>query len=124
LSLHFFELPKLPASVSADNIQELWLALFKAETEEEMARILSIGGSIMEQAVEAYHRVTATDEFKQLERMKFDARCREVTGLYYARREGQLEARRETARKFKSMGMNVEDIATGTGLTIDEVLRL
>ena len=33
LSLIFFELPKLPKEVTADNGLELWLSLFRAKTE-------------------------------------------------------------------------------------------
>ena len=36
MSLHYFELPKLPDSLSAENGKKLWLALFNAETEEEI----------------------------------------------------------------------------------------
>ena len=32
MGLHFFELPKLPADISKDNMLLLWLSLFKAET--------------------------------------------------------------------------------------------
>ncbi|MDR1936419.1 MAG: hypothetical protein LBS49_12720 [Candidatus Accumulibacter sp.] len=35
----YFELPKLPESVSKDNGLELWLTLFSAETEEELLKI-------------------------------------------------------------------------------------
>jgi len=39
MSLHYFELPKLPTSVDTENGMELWLALFNAETEEELAKL-------------------------------------------------------------------------------------
>jgi len=39
MSLHYFELPKLPDSLSAENGKELWLALFNAETEEEIKKL-------------------------------------------------------------------------------------
>ena len=41
----------------------------------------------MEQAVKAYRHVTATDEFKNLERMRFDAACIEASALGNARRQ-------------------------------------
>ena len=42
MTLHFFELKKLPENINADNILLLWLALFKAETKEELDRIKSL----------------------------------------------------------------------------------
>ena len=39
MGFHFFELPKLPAEVSGNDMLLLWLSLFKAETEEELEKI-------------------------------------------------------------------------------------
>ena len=66
---HFFELPKLPDvdSIDTTNEKNLWLALFNADTEEELEKLVSSGGEVMSQAVEAYRGITATEEFKYLE---------------------------------------------------------
>ena len=42
----------------------------------------------MEQAIGAYRTVTATDEFKELERLRSRARHNEASALGHARREG------------------------------------
>jgi hypothetical protein len=34
--MHYFELPKIPHTVESDNVLELWLSLFNAETEEDL----------------------------------------------------------------------------------------
>ncbi|MDR0570185.1 MAG: Rpn family recombination-promoting nuclease/putative transposase [Clostridiales Family XIII bacterium] len=77
-SLHYFELPKLPEVVSADDELKLWLALFKAETEEDLKQIEEMGAPVMEQAIGAYRRVTATEEFKEMERLRSRARHNEA----------------------------------------------
>ena len=66
---HFFELQKLEDIETLDltNEKNLWLALFNAETEEELEKLVSIGGEIMNQAVQAYHNITATEEFRTIE---------------------------------------------------------
>jgi predicted transposase/invertase (TIGR01784 family) len=87
MSLHYFELPKLPETVSAEDGLQLWLKLFDAETEEELKRIEELGVPIMEQAITAYRRVTATEEFKELERLRSRARHNEASALGNARRE-------------------------------------
>jgi hypothetical protein len=87
MSLHYFELPKLPKTVSAEDSQKLWLALFRAETEEELKRIEALGGSDMEQAIGAYRHITTTDEFRELERLRTLARHNEAAALGNARRE-------------------------------------
>jgi predicted transposase/invertase (TIGR01784 family) len=87
MSLHYFELPKLPKTVNADDTLQLWLKLFDAETEQELQQIKALEVKVMEQAIEAYRSITATEEFRRLERMRFDARCNEASALHNARCE-------------------------------------
>ena len=82
--LHYFELPKLPEVVDADDGLKLWLTLFKAETEEDLAKIEELGGSVMKEAIGAYRQVSATDKFKEIERLRSRARHNEASALYHA----------------------------------------
>ena len=88
LCLKYYELPKLPDVDNADDELKLWLMLLNSQTEEDIKRIEDMEAPIMKQAIEAYRTVTATDEFRQLERMRADARNREASALGHARREG------------------------------------
>ena len=83
---HFFELPKLPDVDSIDNNSEkdLWLALFNAVTEEELEKLVSIGGEVMSQAVEAYRGITALEEYRHLEILRARARHDEASALAHA----------------------------------------
>jgi predicted transposase/invertase (TIGR01784 family) len=87
MSLHFFELPKLPKHISKDDGLKLWLALFKAKTEEELKQIESMGVPIMTEAIVAYRSVSADKEFQELERLRQRARNNEASALGHARRE-------------------------------------
>jgi hypothetical protein len=62
---HFYELPKLPASIRKNNMLLLWLALFKADTEEELEKIKAMGVPVMDQAINAYYTITASSEFRE-----------------------------------------------------------
>jgi predicted transposase/invertase (TIGR01784 family) len=90
--LHYFELPKLPKVTRADGGPKLWLALFKAETEEELKEIEMLGVPIMQQAISAYRSITATPEFLEAERLRTIARHDEAQALFHAHREGAREA--------------------------------
>jgi predicted transposase/invertase (TIGR01784 family) len=90
--LHYFELPKLPEVVSADDGLKLWLTLFNAETEEDLAKIEALEVSVMREAIGAYRHVAATDEFKEIERLRSRARHNEASALRHARSEGYREA--------------------------------
>jgi predicted transposase/invertase (TIGR01784 family) len=87
MSLHYFELPKLPETVSTADRLQLWLKLFDANTEEELKQIQAMEVKEMEQAINAYRSITATEEFRNLERMRVDAACDEASALGHARRE-------------------------------------
>ena len=68
MDLHYFELPKVPelAEIDFNNELELWLALFNANTQAELDKLATDGGEIMQEAIEAYERITASEEFKEL----------------------------------------------------------
>jgi len=85
--LHYFELPKLPAVVTKDNELGMWLSLFKARTEEDFRQLEGLEVPFVEQTLEAYRNITATDEFKELERMRSLARHNEASALKHAREQ-------------------------------------
>ncbi|GHV35384.1 hypothetical protein FACS18949_13250 [Clostridia bacterium] len=105
MSLHYFELPKLPKSVDADNGLELWLALFNADTEEELKQIEDMEVPIMKQAIGAYRNITATDEFKEIERMRSLARHNEASALNHARREERAKWQSVVADKDAALAI-------------------
>jgi predicted transposase/invertase (TIGR01784 family) len=90
--LHYFELPKLPEVVNADDGLKLWLSLFNAETEEDLAKIEALEVSVMTEAIEAYRHVASTNELKEIERLRSRARHNEASALHHAE---QIGAERE-----------------------------
>jgi predicted transposase/invertase (TIGR01784 family) len=106
--LHYFELPKLPEVVNADDRLRLWLALFNAETEEELSHIEEMGVPVMEQAIKAYRRITATDEFREIERLRFRARYDEISALSHAEEVGREKGREEGREEGMEVGAERE----------------
>ena len=131
MGLYFFELNKLPEEIRAGDMRLMWLWLFRADTEEELAKIGSMEVPVMEQAIQAYHQITASSEFRELERLRELARHNEAAALRHARDEGKAEGRAEgkaegraegkaesiaqVAQKMKAMGFSNEQIQTVTG---------
>ncbi|MCL2174769.1 MAG: Rpn family recombination-promoting nuclease/putative transposase [Treponema sp.] len=95
MTLHFFELPKIPNDINDKNMLLLWLSLFKAETKEEIERIRSMEVKVMEQAINAYYKITAESEFKEKVRLLEKARHNEASALRNARDEGRKEERQK-----------------------------
>ena len=117
LSLIFFELPKLPKEVTADNGLELWLSLFRAKTEEELAELEALGVPEMREAINAYRHITVTPEFQEAERLRSKARHDEAQALYNAERKTKFEI----AKAMLADREPLEKIARYTGLTREEV---
>jgi len=89
ISYHFFELPKMPDvdSLDSNSEKDLWLALFNAKTEEELEKLVSTGGEVMSQAVEAYRGITATEKFRYLDILRERTRYDEAQAIGNARRQ-------------------------------------
>ncbi|MCL2720827.1 MAG: Rpn family recombination-promoting nuclease/putative transposase [Treponema sp.] len=99
MSFHFFELKKIPVNINTENMLLLWLALFKAETMEELRKIEDLEIPVMNQAIDAYYSITADSEFRERERLWEKARHDEATALYYAEQKGEKRER----KKWKSV---------------------
>lgn len=129
MGFHFFELKKLPDDVSEKDALLLWLALFRAETEEDLEKIKRMGVPTMDQAINAYYTITASSEFREVERLREKARHDEAQALYHARNEGRVEGRQEgivernieIARSMVADGEPVSKIMRYTGLSLEEV---
>jgi hypothetical protein len=81
--------------VNADDGLKLWLALFNAETEEDLAKIEALEVSVMTEAIGAYRHVAAADEFREIERLRSRARHNEASALSHARSEGEKKGKIE-----------------------------
>ena len=92
MSLHFFELLKVPTELDANNMLLLWLSLFKANTEEELAKIESMGVPVMGEAINAYQHVKSTAEFREYERVRSKARHEEAQAIRHAEQVGEKRA--------------------------------
>jgi predicted transposase/invertase (TIGR01784 family) len=128
MSLQYYELPKLPETVNAENMLQLWLKLFDADTEEELRRIEETEAPIMKQAINAYRGVTAAEEFRTLERMRSDARRNEASALANARREGAAEATEKwqdvLAEKDATLAEQTAALAERTAALAEQAARI
>ena len=128
MGFRFFELPKLPTQVSGKDELQLWLSLFRAETEEELEKIKAMEVPEMEQAINAYYSITASDRFKEIERMREKARHDEAQALYHAeqkgmekgRVEGRAEGRAEGA--FQNMVTSIQNLVNNMGWSIEQAM--
>jgi predicted transposase/invertase (TIGR01784 family) len=82
--MHYFEVKKLPKEIDVENELELLLSLFRARTEEELKQMEALEVPIMTEAIEAYRGITVSPEFREIERLRADARHNEASALQHA----------------------------------------
>ncbi len=120
MGFQFFELTKLPDNINEKDSLLLWLSLFKADTEEELEKIRAMEVPEMEQAINAYYTITASSEFREIERLREKARHDEAQALYHA----EHTAKMEFARKLLKRNRPVEEIIEDSGLSYEEIESL
>ncbi len=130
MGFHFFELPKLPGEIDGSDMLSLWLALFNASTEEDLEKIKALEVPEMEQAIDAYYTITASEEFREIARMRERACHNEASALYAAREEGIAEGIERGIEKgitkgaFNNMLESIRNIMDGLNLPIDQAMNL
>ena len=123
MGFHFFELPKLPDQIGDEDELLLWLALFNANTEEELEQIRALEVPDMEQAINAYYMVTASPEFQELERIREKARHDEAQALYHAAKmEHETTLLNNLNSLMKNMNLTIEQAMSV--LNVPETERL
>ena len=121
MGFHFFELPKLPEEVDGKDALLLWLSLFRADTEEELETIKALEVPEMEQAINAYYKITASPEFRELERMRERARLDEISARRYERQEGRAEGRAEG--RVEGCAEAIRSLMESMGLSLEQAMR-
>jgi len=92
MAMLYFEVRKLPKDINIENELELMLSLFRVKTEEELKQLEALEVPIVTQAIGAYREIVVSPEFRELERLRADARHNEASALTNAERRGYREA--------------------------------
>jgi len=110
MSLHYFELPKLPQKLNVNSYRDLWLQLFKANTQEELAEIEALEVPVMSEAIKAYESIIATSpDFKEIERLKHKAKINEAYALADAAERGEKRGEKRGEARAKKKFQRVID---------------
>lgn len=131
LEFHFFELTKLQRDESIAGEKFLdWLkymASIKRGGDAQMQQLAQNDEMIAEALkVEEYFKIDPETRFRymQSELEKYLDTKREAYFTQKYEAKGALSARLENARNFLSMGLSREQVAQGTGLSVEQVNKL
>jgi len=93
-------------------------------TEEDLEKIKALEVPVMEQAINAYKKITVTPEFRELERQRSYARHNEAAALRHAREEGETAKVHSVARNAMAEGASLDFVQKITGLDMETIKGL
>ena len=125
--LEIMNMPKGKSNVLLD-----WLKFISATTEEELKMFETTGSSALQKAVVVLRKLNAS------EKIRSEAEMRERDIAFYesnmvahkeeGKKEGRIEGKKEEknaiAKNFLNLGLSLEQISKGTGLSISEIKKL
>jgi predicted transposase/invertase (TIGR01784 family) len=103
---------------------ERWLTWLDQESPEGLVAEAVAMDSAIRKAEKKMEYVSRDKEALRAYQMRAMALSDWTSGLNHAREEGIREGIRETARNLKKIGVVVEQIAQGTGLSVEEIAKL
>jgi hypothetical protein len=86
--------------------------------------INALGVPAMKQAIDAFHSITVSPEFREIERLYAKARHDEAQALHHERLEAEAATKRIIAKNCLQKSIPLDTIVEITGLSRDEVEKL
>jgi len=121
LEIHTLEIPKARKKFDDTEDTKLinWMKFLDAKTEEELS-MLAQKNPVMKKATLRLLELSADEKARQL----YEARLKEQSD-YNTRERGAIkQSMLMAAKKFLDMGMSIEDISAGTGLSYEDIEHL
>ena len=130
MEIHFVEMTKLDKAYEDDKLSQ-WIRFIKGESRKEIEEM-----AIANKDIDKAFDILTTMSMDKNERAAYLSREMalhdQATFIEEGReegrkegiKEGKIEAKIETAKNILSMGIDVEIIAKGTGLSINEIKKL
>lgn len=123
VEIHTLELPKLPQTSDGTDLWD-WLKFINSDSEEEL-KVLAQKSPQMKDPVDKLLELNqdshAREIFEAHEKQRRDNASKERKARLEGRLEGIQEAAFYVAKNLLKMNMPVEDVATATGLSVEEI---
>lgn len=125
--LFTIELPKFnPKTQDKKDMLNVWMTFFKDPSNAEIQKYPEI-----HETYEALKELSADEEVREIYNLRrktlegyISEKNAAIVKVRQEEREKAYQDKADSAKKFLSMGLSVEQVAQGTGLSIDEVRKL
>ena len=110
MSIHFFELNKIPGDIEKNKRKELWLRFIKADSKEEFDMLENTNIAGIQKGIQAVYKMSADERTRELIRMRENALHLEATLLEEAREEGEAKGIEKMIAGLRAAGVSEEQI--------------
>ena len=124
LEIHVIELQKLRDSDKIKSSNKNFWLWFIDHTNEELIKLACTNNEKIKEAREQLDKIRADKELMERIRLEEAYELDERTSLANAKKEGKIEANKETAKKMLELGAEIEFIEKATGLSKEEIEKL
>jgi predicted transposase/invertase (TIGR01784 family) len=111
MAIHCYEVRKVPKDPDVKNELEMILSLFRARTEKDLSKLEKKEVPIVSEAIGVYHEIMASNEFKEIERLRLRASHDEATALEAARQKEREKLQRVLDKKDAALADKDAEIA-------------
>ncbi|MBP3869653.1 MAG: Rpn family recombination-promoting nuclease/putative transposase [Faecalicoccus sp.] len=124
LSIHFFELPKVPDEMIPNDDRQMWMQVFKADSKEKLDMIKSnTQNPAIQKATDAVYELNADEVLQEQIWVREKALNDYYNDMTVARKEGRKEGQMEMLKQLVEEGvLTVSQAADKINMTIDEFL--
>ena len=122
--IHFIELPKMPEDDNEiTDIFTAWIEFIKNPISGKLSKMEMTVEEIRE-AKEELFRISSNEKERMLYEDRRASLLDKVSALENAERKGEYKKSIENAKNFLKLGLSVEIVAQGTGLSLEEVYMI
>ncbi|MBN1050096.1 Rpn family recombination-promoting nuclease/putative transposase [Clostridium botulinum] len=121
--IHFIEIPKLDDECDEKDLLVAWTEFLK-NPESEKVRNLEMSIEEIREAKDELIKISNDKKQRELYEMRAKILKDKASALNEAERKGVEQGKIEVAKNLLKMGLSVDQILTGTGLTIEEITTI
>jgi predicted transposase/invertase (TIGR01784 family) len=122
VEIHTLELNKLPEIADGTQLYD-WAKFIAANNEEDLAMVAERNPQV-EKAVVKLRKLSADERARDIYERREKGRRDQASINKFERLEGRREEKFDIARNFMRMGLSIDKIMEGTGLTREEIEKL
>lgn len=126
MEIHFIEIPKLKKIDNSEEITDMLMAWieFINNPESEVVSKLEMSRDEIKEAKEELVRLSADSKERMIYEKRKESILNRVSALNTAEKKGMKKEKIQNAKNLLSLGVDIETVSKGIGLSIEEINKI